>query len=105
MLASYVLPIVRENTEPLLLIGIDPILDRSLHSWEMQHPESEADNSWLDLIKEPYTVFCPGNWAKRFSFSPGIISLWNTSTSGATFALRECSPLRGWLWPKAAWWR
>ena len=73
MLTSYVLPVVREGTEPLLLIGLDPILDRSLHSWEMQHPESEPGNSWLDLIKEPYTVFLPRQLGEKVQLKPGII--------------------------------
>ena len=57
-----------EVSEPFLLIGLDPILDRSLRTWEPKdsasaetslHSKSEIRNPksmWLDLITEPFTL-------------------------------------------------
>jgi putative ABC transport system permease protein len=53
---------------PILLIGLDPVLDRSLRTWEPEPPESAQESphqtseisnrqfKWLDLIRDPFTL-------------------------------------------------
>lgn len=49
--------------EPLLLIGIDPILNRPLHTWKSGRSDSqEALSLWNGLIGSPFTMIA----AKRF---------------------------------------
>ena len=45
-----------KDADPFLLIGFDPILDRSIRNWNVADiRETEAD-SWLNLLEEPYTL-------------------------------------------------
>jgi putative ABC transport system permease protein len=51
---------VQVETSPgnvLLLIGLDPILERSLRDWDMEQADSGSQmDSWLSLIAEPNTI-------------------------------------------------
>jgi putative ABC transport system permease protein len=50
---------VRRAGEPghaFLLIGIDPLLDRSFRKWRIRGEHADAAERWLELIREPYTV-------------------------------------------------
>ena len=54
---------VEGGDEPLWLIGIDPILDRPLHTWKSGRSDSqEALSLWNGLIGSPFTMIA----AKRF---------------------------------------
>jgi len=68
LLTTYVRP-ARSDAGFFLLIGLDPILDRSIRNWEMSESEQSAGGSWLDLIKEPYTVI----FAKPLSAKYGVL--------------------------------
>ena len=68
LLTTYVRP-ARSDAGFFLLIGLDPILDRSIRNWEMSESEQSAGGSWLDLIKEPYTVII----AKPLSAKYGVL--------------------------------
>ena len=46
----------QEGAEPFLLIGFDPILDRSLRQWRIDNLDGQQGAVWLDLLKEPYTL-------------------------------------------------
>jgi putative ABC transport system permease protein len=39
-----------------MLIGIDPLLDRSFRKWHIREGWKKSEERWLDLIREPYTV-------------------------------------------------
>ena len=61
-MSSYV-RVEGDGDEPLLLIGIDPILNRPLHTWKPGRSDSqEALSSWSGLIGSPFTMIA----AKRF---------------------------------------
>ena len=46
----------RKNTAPFLLIGFDPILDRSIRRWRLADSGNERTGIGLDLLKDPYTL-------------------------------------------------
>ncbi|MGD8882199.1 MAG: FtsX-like permease family protein [Desulfobacterales bacterium] len=59
--------IAQDGAKPFLLIGIDPILDRPLRNWRVR-PESNPEAIvWLDLLKEPYTLFVGESLAAEFN--------------------------------------
>ncbi|MHC4458480.1 MAG: ABC transporter permease, partial [Planctomycetota bacterium] len=73
LLTAYI-KLNKINSEPFLLIGIDPILDRPFRSWEIDKAE-KADRSevgmWLDLLKEPYTLVLGRPLAREHGYTPG----------------------------------
>jgi putative ABC transport system permease protein len=68
---------------PILLIGLDPILDRSLRAWEAEIPDSaqrpahgtsEFSNGqleWLDLIRDPFTLIAGEKLYARLNLKRG----------------------------------
>ncbi len=56
----------------LLLIGIDPVLDRPLRDWrrDMQ-PHTVASRAWLGLMTDPYSLLAGPALARRYHLSPG----------------------------------
>lgn len=57
--------------EPFLLIGVEPVLDRELHSWRIDSAEREVVGIWLDLISRPCTMLPAKALADRRGWSPG----------------------------------
>jgi putative ABC transport system permease protein len=67
LLTTYVRP-AGEEAPPFLLIGIDPLLDRSLRKWRMTEPgdrqiaqqpasrQHQMLHQWLELLRDPYTL-------------------------------------------------
>src|SRR5208283_1913857 len=61
-MSSYV-RLEGDGDEPLLLVGIDPILNRPLHTWKSGPSDSQGTLSlWNGLIGSPFTMIV----AKRF---------------------------------------
>ena len=59
---------------PFLLIGLDPILDRSLRTWQTARPrDSEPDNEaqWIRLLAEPFTLIAGPALVKSESWTAG----------------------------------
>lgn len=56
---------------PFLLIGIDPLLDRTFREWRLRGQEAQAVESWLDLLREPYTVLLTLPLARELGLAPG----------------------------------
>ena len=71
-----------KNSEPFLLIGLDPILDRSFRNFEAA-PEEEVSNKnstaripWLDFIAQPGTLLASRKLAESRHLAAGsLISL------------------------------
>ena len=55
VLTAYVTS-ATEDSKPFLMIGIDPILDRSFRAWQPGTPPAGNDALWLGLIKTPYSM-------------------------------------------------
>ena len=70
LITTYVSTPERDE-EPFLLIGLDPVLDRELHSWRIDSAEREAARIWLDLINRPRTLLLSKTLADKRGWSPG----------------------------------
>jgi putative ABC transport system permease protein len=48
---------VEGDDEPLLLVGIDPVLDAQMRTWKSAHPDPRGDfSSWGRLVGDPFTM-------------------------------------------------
>jgi putative ABC transport system permease protein len=56
---------------PFLLIGIDPILDHPLRTWQLASSGPDEAASWLDLIRTPNTCLLTRTLAQALQRSPG----------------------------------
>lgn len=59
------------KSAPFLLIGFDPILDRSFRAWQVAQPDNPNSMIWLDLLKEPYTLIVGNTLAQKFGWKSG----------------------------------
>ncbi|MHC1730220.1 MAG: ABC transporter permease [Syntrophobacteraceae bacterium] len=81
LLTAYVR--VEGDDEPLLLIGIDPILDRSFRSWKSIQPDEKSDSSrWRELISSPFTLLAGRHFLEKRGVRAGD-SLRLQSTMGS----------------------
>ncbi len=55
VLISYT-RVAQQGSEPFVLIGFDPILDRPLRDWRVARKSNQEALVWLDLLKEPFTL-------------------------------------------------
>jgi putative ABC transport system permease protein len=60
-----------KDLPPFLLIGIDPILDYPLRTWQLSSSGPEEAASWLDLIRTPNTCLLTRPLARTLQQSPG----------------------------------
>lgn len=56
---------------PCLMIGLDPFLDRGLHTWSMQSPSKDPSLPWLDLMVRPFTIALARGLADRWGVETG----------------------------------
>jgi putative ABC transport system permease protein len=73
LLTSYV-SIFKENMEPFLLIGLDPTLDRPLRNWQVDPSSERTAEPWLDLMREPNTIFLSQHLAQKQVLETGDIT-------------------------------
>ena len=55
-----------ENSEPFLLIGVDPIMDRSFRKWQISQRTKEEAKSWIELLKRPYSLIVGTSLAEKY---------------------------------------
>jgi putative ABC transport system permease protein len=61
-----------ELSEPFLLMGIDPILDRDLRTWQAAGDvKGSSEPAWADLIAQPGTLLISPGLQRRLGVSPG----------------------------------
>ncbi|MCE5335165.1 MAG: hypothetical protein LLG06_11340, partial [Desulfobacteraceae bacterium] len=57
---------------PLLLVGIDPILDRPFRSWKSEQGDrKKAFSQWGELFRSPKTLLAGRNFLQKNGLSPG----------------------------------
>ncbi len=61
----------QDGSEPFLLIGFDPILDRPLRNWRINDKSGQSPVVWLDLLKEPFTLILGEPLARQLNRAPG----------------------------------
>lgn len=93
---TYVQPGVADSA-PFLLIGVDPILDRSFRTWQadsMAHPDPSPapqpamrnrQSMWLDLITEPFTLIAGKRLAESLHLEAGDSVVLTQSHGSDTF--------------------
>ena len=65
---TYVTP--EGGDDPFLLIGFDPILDRTLRDWRMAGT-GEDRTTWTDLMRDPFTMAVGAPLADALGVGPG----------------------------------
>ena len=68
ILTTYVKPL-QPPADPFLLIGLDPILDRSLRNWHIADAGGQETDAWLELIREPNTLMIGNPLARQYKCS------------------------------------
>jgi putative ABC transport system permease protein len=63
--------IAQNGSEPFLLIGFDPILDRPLRNWRITPKIDQKAVVWFDLLKEPYTIILGEPLTRLLNREPG----------------------------------
>jgi len=93
-LSAYVAPAGPAGAS-FLLIGIDPILDRTFRAWESVGEEGAPAALWADLIALPGSVLLAERLARELGSIPGdALALTNTRAT-ATFRVLGRMALRG----------
>ncbi len=57
--------------EPFLLIGLDPILDSPLRSWQLDMTSAQPVEPWLDLVRKPFAIFLSRRLAQATGLRAG----------------------------------
>jgi len=70
ILTSYVKP-EQPQTDAFLLIGLDPILDRSLRNWQSDAAGRQETDTWLELIREPFSLIIGQPLAHKYKCDRG----------------------------------
>ena len=60
-----------EADQPFLLIGLDPVLDRPLRSWQTRSSQVQGAGQWLDLMAKPYSFVVSRKLAQQHRWKPG----------------------------------
>ncbi len=70
VLTTYV-RLADKKSEPFLLIGIDPIMDRSFRKWQISDGTKKDTESWTELLKRPYTLIIGKSLAEKYACRRG----------------------------------
>jgi putative ABC transport system permease protein len=70
VLTTYV-RLAHKDSEPFLLIGVDPIMDRSFRNWQLSEGTQEDVQNWIELIKKPDTLIIGTSLAEKYGCGPG----------------------------------
>jgi putative ABC transport system permease protein len=70
VLTTYI-RLADKKSEPFLLIGIDPIMDRRFHKWQISEQSDQNAESWLELIQRPYTLIIAKDLAEKYAVRRG----------------------------------
>ena len=69
ILTTYVQP--AGHPSPFLLIGLDPVLDRHLRSWQSASSKERRSDDWTALITRPQTLLIGEKLAASFGWRTG----------------------------------
>ncbi|PKN61333.1 MAG: hypothetical protein CVU57_29985 [Deltaproteobacteria bacterium HGW-Deltaproteobacteria-15] len=70
LITTYVSDADRGN-DPFLLIGLDPVLNREFHSWQIDGPADPAARTWLALLNKPGSLLPSRKLAGKQGWVPG----------------------------------
>jgi putative ABC transport system permease protein len=63
----------KNDGDPFLLIGFDPILDRPMRSWQIAELNQQDPEVWLNLLKEPYSLILADALTRQYGWKKGDI--------------------------------
>jgi putative ABC transport system permease protein len=70
LITSYVTVSGRDE-EPFLMIGLDPILDYPLRSWQIAPSSGDPARIWLQVVTSPNTLLLSPRLARQWGVGPG----------------------------------
>ncbi|MGE5841909.1 MAG: ABC transporter permease, partial [Deltaproteobacteria bacterium] len=70
LISSYV-TIAGRDQEPFLMVGLDPILDFSLRSWQIAPSSGDAHRIWHQVVTSPNTLLLSRRLARQLGLRPG----------------------------------
>ena len=85
-LTTYVRP-VKNEADPFLLIGFDPILDRPIRSWQVAELHRQDPVVWLNLLKEPFSLIMADALAQQYGWKKGDSLLLEHTRQTANFKI------------------
>jgi putative ABC transport system permease protein len=85
-LTTYVRP-ANNEADPFLLIGFDPILDRTIRSWQIAKLHQQDPLVWLNLLKEPFSLILTDALAQQYGWKKGDSLLLEHTRQTANFQI------------------
>jgi putative ABC transport system permease protein len=85
-LTTYVRP-AKNEADPFLLIGFDPILDRPIRSWQIADLHQQDPLVWLNLLKEPFSLILTDALAQQYGWKKGDSLLLEHTRQTANFQI------------------
>ena len=70
LISTYV-SISEKDTQPFLLIGLDPVLDYPLREWQVDSASGDVAQIWLDLLRLPHTILMSRPLAQQHAIAAG----------------------------------
>ena len=86
VLAIYIRP-SRPDSDPFLLIGFDPLLDYSFRDWNIAGKSKKEVDTWLNLLKDPYTLIIGKALEFEHQWRPGEVIYLETARQSAQFRI------------------
>lgn len=74
-----------QRVDPFLLIGFDPLLDRSFRNWRPAPGSPNDDKMWAELMREPFTLAIGAQLAEKYRVTPGDTVILGHSRQQAPF--------------------
>ncbi len=94
LLSIYIQPGLA-NSDPFLLIGFDPLLDRSFRDWQIDDDAEKEGDSWLSLIKDPYTLIIGKALGRKYQWRQGDFIYLENASQTARFRITGTLALQG----------
>ena len=94
LLSIYIRPGLA-NSDPFLLIGFDPLLDRSFRDWQIDGDTQKEADSWLSLIKDPYTLIIGKALGRKYQWRQGDTIYLENAWQTARFRITGTLALQG----------
>ena len=94
LLSIYIRPGLA-NSDPFLLIGFDPLLDRSFRDWQIDDDAQKEADSWLSLIKDPYTLIIGKALGRKYQWRQGDFIYLENARQTARFRITGALALQG----------
>jgi len=73
------------RSDPFLLIGFDPLLDRSFRNWQPAPGSRNDGKMWIDLISRPFTLAIGDRLARQHQVARGDMVVVEHSRKRASF--------------------